>query len=274
MQINTFELIVGLAGLISLAFNIFQLHRDKIKRQQLNEQRLLHETTLLSIWHTLTRAAKSLNELEHKGSDASTIANNMSAVIDSQTIAIGQFLQKYFGREPSSDPSSSDIPEHLRKLVSTVSNTEIINGEEPITQAMVSAVENADRYIFVVGGRSRNERYLNAIKNRVSRGDILYKRVLTGDHIRHPLCRHIEDTFEKIDLGYLKDDKYGGILATHNTVVFALLSSRVSVLDKATIIRDESIASDFRLYIQDLLTNSTRPVEMSFVKSLCTTCRN
>jgi hypothetical protein len=273
MQITTFELIVGLAGLISLGFNFFQLYKERMSREKLDQDRLLHRTTLLSIWQTLAKGSNSLKELEHKGTDPMTISSNMSTLLDSQTISIGQLLQKYYGLELSAETTLVQTPEFAHKLVSPPPNIELITGEKAITEAMINAVENAERFIFVVGGRSRNEAYLNAIKSRVLRGDILYKRVLTGDHIRHPLCRHVDDTYEKVELGYLKEDKYGGILATHNTIILAMLSSNVSILDKGSIIRDESVASGYRVYIQDLLTSSTRPIEMSFVRSLCTTCR-
>jgi CO dehydrogenase/acetyl-CoA synthase epsilon subunit len=149
----------------------------------------------------------------------------------------------------------------------------IIEGEENATSVMIDSVEKAERYIFCVGGRSRNQAYLDALSQRVKQGDIRYIRIITGDHIRHQLCEHIRSIFQNIELGYLKEDKYGGIIATHDTVILALYSSRVPNLEKTLKINDEQIASDYRAYIQDLLNASEKPLDMNFILSLCTACR-
>lgn len=272
MQINAFELIVGLAGLISLGFNFFQLYRDRIKTKELDDQRKLHQTTLMSIWRVLTEGARSLSQLEHKGSDAATIASNMARVVDSQRIQIKEFLERYYGLKVNLEDSPETILTPSEELLSG-GTVELIEGVEAITDTMIKTVEYAEKYIFTLGGRSRNDAYLEVLKQRVGRGDIRYVRVITGDHIRHPLCTHIRDIINRVELGYLKEDKYGGIIATDKTVIIALYSSRVATLDKALRIENDRIASDYRLYILGLLKSSTTIIDASLIQTLCTTCR-
>lgn len=272
MQITIFDFIVGLAGLVSLAFNVFQLYKDRINRHKLADQTKLHKTTLIGIWQGLTEAADSLKRLEHKGANVNTIVGNMTGVIDTHRITIGEFLEGYYGIKPDPKNSSNPILDSLAKK-SLGQSIHLINGEEAITVAMTKAVEASELYIFTIGGRSRNEAYLEAVKQRVLRGDVRYIRVITGDHIRHQLCKHIRDIYDSAELGYLPEDKYGGVFVTHNTVILALQSSRVSSLDKGLWIQDEGVASDYRLYAQELLSSSNRQIKMDFIQKLCTTCR-
>jgi hypothetical protein len=272
MQITTFDLVMGLAGLISLGFNLFQLYQDRIKSQKLEDQRRLHEATLRGIWQNLTQGASSLLQLEHKGADAATIATNMARVVDSQRIQIAELLEGYYGVKVGTRDSFDALFNTSGKGPSDGS-IELIDGVEAITSAMLNAVENAEKYVFTIGGRSRNDPYLNALKQRVHRGDVRYIRIITGDHIRHPLCQHIRDMQDQIEFGYLPEDKYGGVLVTQETVILALQSSRVPSLDKGLRIQNERIASDYRLYVLELLSSSNRAVDTELVQSLCTTCR-
>ena len=266
MQITIFDFVVGLVGLISFVLYLFQLYKDRTNRRIADTELRLHETTLMAIWQTLSEGAHSLTQLEHKGADSTTIASNMSRVLESQRIHIAEMLHRYYGLKPQTQ-SSSSLP---------TSPLTLIQSEEAITTAMIEAVETAESYLFTVGGRSRNEPYLNAVKQRVMRGDIRYLRIITGDHIRHPLCVHIRELLEQrenIQFGYLKEDKYGGILVTNNKIIQALQSSRVSSLDKGLVLEDERVASDYRLYILELLSSAEPVTNMDLVEALCTTCR-
>jgi hypothetical protein len=78
--------------------------------------------------------------------------------------------------------------------------------------------------------------------------------------------------WDSIEIGYLEEDKYGGIIATNDTVIIALQSSRISALDKILIIKSETIASDYRLHIQALLSDSLRDKNKDFFKDLCVNC--
>lgn len=274
MQVTPFDIIVGLIALISLAFNLFQLYKDRINRQKLDDQRRLHETILTGLWQNMSEGAKSLERLKRKGANGSTIADSIARIINAQRIEVGEFLKGYYNVEVTQESSPIELESAGIGIDrSIVKSIELIEGVESITATMIEAVEQAERYIFCVGGRSRNDAYLEALSKRALRGDVRYMRVITGDHIRHQLCEHICNIFQHIELGYLEEDKYGGILVTHDTIVLALYSSRVGSLDKGFKIESEQVASDYRTYVQDLFTASEKPLSIDFIRTLCTECR-
>lgn len=265
MQVTLFDLIVGLVALISLVFNFFQLYKDRINRQKLDTQRRLHETILTGLWQNMKEGAKSLGQLKTKGANGSTVADTVVGIINAQRIEVEEFLKRYYNVE---------VTQIVDRDRSKTKSVQLIEGAGAITSAMREAVEQAERYIFCLGGRARNDAYLTVLRQRVLRGDVRYIRVITGDHIRHQLCEHISSIFQRVELGYLKEDKYGGILATHDTVISALYSSQVPFLDKGLKIKNEQVASDYRVYIQGLLATSDKPLSMNFIHTLCTTCRS
>jgi len=274
MEITEFDLIIGLIAFISLAFNLFQLYKDKINRQKIDDQRRLHETILMGLFENMNEGARSLEDLKRKGANGSTISESIIRMINAQRIEVGEFLKSYYEKEIIPESPSREIVSSIKeKADSSIKTIGLIEGAESITSAMIEAVEKADRYIFCVGGRSRNDAYLNALYKRVLRKNVRHIRVISGKDIKHSLCEHIRNVFQHVELGYLKDDKYGGILVTHDTVILALYSSRVSYLDKGVMIKDEHTASDYRAYIQDLLNSSKKPLDENFILSLCTNCR-
>ena len=149
---------------------------------------------------------------------------------------------------------------------------ELIDGSDEIINKMVATVRNAKRYIYAIGGRSRNELYLDTIKEKVSNGNIRYVRIITGDHILHALCRHLNILYGSLEIGYLPKDKYGNVLVTDNVTVIALPSPKVKLLDKGLIIIDSRVAADYREYIVELLGRSEKNVSLEFIKSLCKEC--
>ena len=150
----------------------------------------------------------------------------------------------------------------------------LIEGTDRISAEMSNAAKEATKYIYTIGGRSRNQVYLNAIQERVQRGDVHYIRVITGNHICHPLCEHLGQLMGVVDLGYLIEQKFGGVMVTHNTTFIGLPSSNVSVLNKALKIESEQIAADYRSYVVEVLGNSQRDIRPEHIKKLCTTCRS
>jgi hypothetical protein len=253
---------------VSLGFNVFQLYRERLLRSAALGERKLHIATLTAIWKGLTESRTALAELHHRGAPADALEAIAARSLDSQRTQIAELLASYYGTTLQLPAGVAAHPPD-----DDGHDSELISGVEAITAAMVNAVEQAEHYIFAVGGRSRNNTYLTAVKQRVQRGDIRYVRTLTGDHIRHPLCIHLDELWGTVELGHLPEDKYGGILATHDTVMVALQSSTVGSLDKGLLIRSARIAADYRLHALELYSSSTRVEDRSFFKNLCTTCR-
>ena len=264
MQITFFDLTIGIIALISMTLNLFQRYKERKTRQEINDQKRLHSTILMSLLKNFDEGTKSHEDLKRKGEHGSTISESIVRIINAQRIALREFLERYYEVEITS--AYIDRPENEEMLV------EIIEGADSMTAVMTKVVEKADRYVFTIGGRSRNNAYLNALTKRVLLKDIRYIRVITGESIKHLLCEHIHNVFENVELGYLNEDKYGGILVTQDTVVCALYSSKVPILDKALIIQNEKIASDYRSYVQDLLNSSKTKIDDKFITNLCKKC--
>jgi hypothetical protein len=97
----------------------------------------------------------------------------------------------------------------------------VIDGSVEITDVMIQAVLGAQKYIYTIGGKSRDDLYLDALRDRASRGDIRYIRVITGNKIQHALCRHLHEVSNSAEIGYFEEDTYGNVLVTHNILSFA-----------------------------------------------------
>lgn len=272
MQLSIYEMLVGVVAAVSVGVNLFQLYRNKVNRQMLTNElaneRRWHETILRSLWETMSELGSALGQLKRIGADGTVVVDRVGGAVNAQRIEIEEFLQNYYG---------VDIGQLASRLTQDrvgEESLELIRGKEDITNAMIDAAEKAEGYIFCVGGRSRNKRYLAAVSKRVLGGNVRYIRVITGDHIRHELHEHIGELFDHFELGYLSEDKYGGITVTHNTVILALYSSKVAFLDKGLKIVGEQIAGECREYVLELLVASNQPVELEFIRKLCTECKD
>jgi hypothetical protein len=270
MTLSTFDLVVGLAGLASLGFNVLQLYQDRVRRTAARDQRALHTATLEGIALSLEDTQILLNDLQRKGAPSDAIERAAAAALTTQRHQIRQLLSRYY--EPSALPRAAHATTASLGSV-PVDQVAVVSGMDAITDAMVMAVEQADNYIIVVGGRSRNDRNLDAVARRVARGDVRYVRTLTGDHIRHPLCLHLDALAGKVELAHLTEDKYGGILVTSETVVVALQSSRVGALDKGLVVKDQKLAADYRTHALELYHSATTVPNADYYRQLCTTCR-
>ena len=120
--------------------------------------------------------------------------------------------------------------------------TSLVREHENITQVLLEMVESAQRYIYAVGGRSRDGRVLAAIQRRVLLDEVRYVRIVTGSHIRHQLCDHLRllmrTALEATEMGYLPEEHFGNFLVTPDTAFIAIPGSGAGVLDLALRIAD------------------------------------
>ena len=104
MQISLFELLAGLAGFVSVAFNFFQLYRERILRNRASADRQLHVTTLSGIWKGLTDARAALADLHHKGASADALESAVARSLESYRVQVGELLDGYY-LNPAHSPS-------------------------------------------------------------------------------------------------------------------------------------------------------------------------
>lgn len=244
-------------GILSIFLNIFQFYTGYTREQKFKEQEKLFETVLETLFKNLSYASEKTRSSQNS-QEINTTA--LTEIVESQKNYLEVFIKKYF-------PEYLQSQQFLDKLY-------LVEGLKNVTKEQVKILNEANEYVFIIGGRSRNEEYLHALSNRILTNDIRYIRIITGNHVRHPLHEHLVEVWGKVELAYYEEDKFGGILATHDTVFVALQSSNKSILDKGLVIRNLKIAADYRLYIQELLSNSEKKVAQDFIKSLCTKCKN
>lgn len=173
-------------------------------------------------------------------------------------------LNKIYGNKSYNDNATDRNTECIIKL---------IDGKDAILETMIEIIHNAKKYIYTIGGKSRDKSYLKTLGLQISRGDYRYIRIITGDHISHDLCKHLHDYKNYVEIGYFSEEKFGNVLVTHDTTFLALPSPSEKALDKGIKIIDEHIASDYRSYIAEILGGSDKEIDLEFIKRLCKTCR-
>jgi len=154
---------------------------------------------------------------------------------------------------------------------------ELIDGQDKVRAALKQITNDATDFIYIVGGRSRDREYLQCLNNRLSRGDLDYLRVVTGDHIRLPLLEHLSALTEikkkdenfRYRVSYLEEDKYGSFTVTRETVFWTLPSSTDTQLTTGVVIRSPKVASDFRAHVVALRSGERGTKDLAFYECIC-----
>lgn len=149
------------------------------------------------------------------------------------------------------------------------SNIILVDGGDNIIEIMINIVNNSQKFIYTLGGRSRNDLYLESLRTRVFEGNVRYVRVLTGKSIKHQLHKHLLELQDKAEIGYFEEEHYGNVLVNHDTTFIALPSPNSAILEKGLIAEDVNIASDYRAYIIELLGNSQKDININNLCELC-----
>lgn len=218
---------------------------------------------------SLLVAAVTYGVLSSSGAFKNQVWNLGGAIVGflASVVALNRVYGKgfRFSREEREQPDTS-------KVEISPPSIQLINGSEEITDLMIQVVQGAQKYIYTIGGRSNEDLYLDALREKVLRGNVRYVRVITGENIPHPLCRHLHELQDAAEIGYLKTEKYGNVLVTDSVTFLALPSPNVPVLDKGLRVVDERIAADYRAYVVELLGRSKKDISLEFVRSLCKSC--
>jgi hypothetical protein len=85
-------------------------------------------------------------------------------------------------------------------------------------------VENASSYVYIIGAKSTRKSYLEAITKKVSHPNILYSRLLTGNHITHDVHKHLDTLVGKrnVQVTWHPSEKYQTMVVTESQVVIVL----------------------------------------------------
>ncbi len=140
----------------------------------------------------------------------------------------------------------------------------------------------ADRFIHAVGGRARDDEYLRAIEERIKEGKD-HIRILSGDHILHPLHEHLErllktyapeDPESGFGLGWYPDERFGHFTVSDGEVLLSAATPvRGSPEQSILRIADPGLARDYQQYVERLYSHSLRVDRGSqLLKNLCRDC--
>jgi len=85
-------------------------------------------------------------------------------------------------------------------------------------------VRKADEFIMALGAKSTASPYLEGIASKVSSGQIIYYRLLTGHHITHGLHTHLDALLNRPDVHFAwnRSEKYGNLTVSEQQAIVAL----------------------------------------------------
>lgn len=154
---------------------------------------------------------------------------------------------------------------------------EFIDDEARIELEMVRAVNEAEDFIAVTGGKARLERYLQAIQRRVEDDSIPYCRVFLGREITHELCEHSRSLLAYsllVSIGLQHQIDLGYIFATEKLVIIFLPHPHTKAFRTCMKVPDPKIAQMYKEYIHMLYARGEKIETENQVKELCEQCRS
>jgi hypothetical protein len=223
--------IIGLISLlISIGFNVyFIFDKFKVKTKEENSNQDLR--ILTEIINNITVSLQGTQRQEFSDINISEQLKNLYALAQGN-------LKKY--------KIQKDEPLYV-----------FCDSIDEVNKVMIDTINNASKYILIIGGRTRVNEYVQALDSKINSG-IKYIRLITGDHIRELLFEHINKWIGKdnIEIKYLgAEDKYGGLLVT-NGKVFIALKTNDTHLGYGILINNQSISEEYRSYIEGLSTSA------------------
>jgi len=85
-------------------------------------------------------------------------------------------------------------------------------------------VRKADEFIMALGSKSTATSYLDQITHKVRSGDIIYYRLLTGNHITHDLHIHLDAVLNTpgVQIAWNRSEKYGSVTVSEQQAIVVL----------------------------------------------------
>jgi hypothetical protein len=134
-------------------------------------------------------------------------------------------------------------------------------------------VRKADEFIIALGAKSTATPYLDQIAHKVSSGDIIYYRLLTGDHITHDLHVHLDALLNTpgVQIAWNRSEKYGNLTVSEQQAIVALPTpywNRFAGLK----LPGERNTRLYSQYFLEALAKSVPVRTMRAIEALCETC--
>lgn len=260
--IKAFDYLSFLTGLAGFVFSLYQVVQEAAAKET---QRKLLASLVASTEGNIAR----LHDFSLKQDPGKNVSDLLLGILAQERDHLVGLLRTHHTEDAEAPVSASGV-----QLAPAI---ELIDGQDKVRATLSQVTNDATDYIYVVGGRSRDREYIRCLNNRLSRGDLEYLRVVTGDHIREPLLEHLcrlaelkkaDDNF-RYRVSYLEEDKYGSFTVTRDTVFWALPSSTATQLTTGVLIRSAKVASDFRAHVIALSSGERGKKDLAFYELIC-----
>lgn len=142
-----------------------------------------------------------------------------------------------------------------------------------VRDALHAIVSTCSGTIYSIGALSSDRSYLNAISDAVKERDVVYYRVVIGNHIYHPMHLHLLSLLGNGStyIGWLEREKYGNITVTDKGAVLAFPSPRVDRLTGLSL--SVKVATPYGQQVLNAY-HAAAPVTEGKLAELCEKCRS
>ena len=166
------------------------------------------------------------------------------------------------------------LNDQLKNLTAQLEpDTKYLSDIESVSGVLRDIVQRCSENIFCIGALSSDKTYLKLIEDAVKKRDVIYYRVVDGDHIYHPMHQHLLALLaaDKVYIGYIDREKYGNITVTDVGAVIAFPSPHVGKLT-GLFLSNPSMTSP---YMQHVLVayGACSPMTEEKLNDLCEKCR-
>jgi hypothetical protein len=134
-------------------------------------------------------------------------------------------------------------------------------------------VRKAEEFIMALGAKSTATPYLQQITDRASSGEIIYYRLLTGDHITHNLHIHLDFLLNTpgVHIAWNRSEKYGNLTVSEQQAIVALPTPYWNKFAGIKL-PGERNARLYSQYFLEALAKSVPVRTKRAIEALCETC--
>lgn len=166
------------------------------------------------------------------------------------------------------------LNEQLEELTTRLEpDSKYLPDMQSVSSELRNIVRRSSENIFCIGALSSDKPYLKLIEDAVKGRDVIYYRVVDGDHIYHPMHQHLMAllAFNRVYIGYIDREKFGNMTVTDIGAVIAFPSPHVDKLTGLSL-SDPSMTAP---YMQHVLVayGACSPMTEQKLTELCERCR-
>jgi hypothetical protein len=181
--------------------------------------------------------------------------------------------------EEESNEINRTLLSDIRSVVKNIFNSIVLGvryleNSDDVIDELSMLVDDTKDYIFALGGKSSAKEYVNKITSKVEKGNIRYKRILTGDHITHELHKHLSDLFSKkssFEVVWIESEKYGYFTVSENRVIFAFPSPLAKAFSGIVFI-DKNNSIQYMVHFMEIFSKGIKLETNKEVELLCEKC--